>query len=221
MRASVAEDRFNHAQARAAVSIEFLITSLIVIVSPGTGVLFTLAAGLSRGSRASVVAAFGCTLGIVPHMAAAILGLAALLHTSALAFQVFKYLGVAYLLYMAWSALRERGALRVETKVSARSAIQVTTTAILINILNPKLSIFFLAFLPQFVSADEPHPLSRMLVLSAVFMLLTFVVFVGYGLFAAAIRNHVISRPRVLTWMRRTFAAAFVALGARLALAER
>jgi len=203
------------------VSIEFLVTSLIVIVSPGTGVLFTLAAGLARGSRASVVAAFGCTLGIVPHMAAAILGLAALLHISALAFQVFKYLGVAYLLYMAWSALKERGALRVETEVGARSAIQVTTTAILINILNPKLSIFFLAFLPQFVSADEPHPLSRMLVLSAVFMLLTFVVFVGYGLFAAAIRNHVISRPRVLTWMRRTFAAAFVALGARLALAER
>jgi len=203
------------------VSIEFLVTSLIVIVSPGTGVLFTLAAGLARGSRASVVAAFGCTLGIVPHMAAAILGLAALLHTSALAFQVFKYLGVAYLLYMAWSALKERGALRVETEVSARSAIQVTTTAILINILNPKLSIFFLAFLPQFVRADEPHPLSRMLMLSAVFMLLTFVVFVGYGLFAAAIRNHVISRPRVLTWMRRTFAAAFVALGARLALAER
>ena len=203
------------------MSIEFLVTSLIVIVSPGTGVLFTLAAGLSRGSRASVIAAFGCTLGIVPHMAAAIVGLAALLHTSALAFQMFKYLGVAYLLYMAWSALRERGALRVETKVGARSAIQVTTTAVLINILNPKLSIFFLAFLPQFVSADEPHPLSRMLVLSAVFMLLTFVVFVGYGLFAAAIRNHVISRPRVLTWMRRTFAAAFVALGARLALAER
>jgi len=203
------------------VSIEFLVTSLIVIVSPGTGVLFTLAAGLARGSRASVVAAFGCTLGIVPHMAAAILGLAALLHISALAFQVFKYLGVAYLLYMAWSALKERGALRVETEVSARSAIQVTTTAILINILNPKLSIFFLAFLPQFVSADEPHPLSRMLALSAVFMLLTFVVFVGYGLFAAAIRSHVISRPRVLTWMRRTFAAAFVALGARLALAER
>jgi threonine/homoserine/homoserine lactone efflux protein len=203
------------------VSIEFLITSLIVIVSPGTGVLFTLAAGLSRGSRASVVAAFGCTLGIVPHMAAAIMGLAALLHTSALAFETLKYLGVAYLLYMAWSALKERGALRVEPQVGARSAIQVTVTAILINILNPKLSIFFLAFLPQFVRADDPHALSHMLVLSAVFMALTFVVFVGYGLFAAAIRNHVISRPRVLTWMRRTFAAAFVALGARLAFAER
>ena len=137
------------------MSVEFLVTSFIVIVSPGTGVLYTLAAGLSRGSRASVVAAFGCTIGILPHLAAAIMGLAALLHTSALAFQIFKYLGVAYLLYMAWNTLREHGALRVEKEVGARSALQVTGTAILINILNPKLSIFFLAFLPQFVSAGE------------------------------------------------------------------
>jgi threonine/homoserine/homoserine lactone efflux protein len=203
------------------VSIEFLITSFIVVVSPGTGVLYTLAAGLSRGSRASIVAAFGCTIGIVPHMAAAIMGLAAILHTSALAFQTFKYLGVIYLLYMAWNTLRERGALKVEKEVGTRSAVQVTVTAILINILNPKLSIFFLAFLPQFVSTGEPSPLSRMLELSAVFMLMTFVVFVGYGLFAASIRDHVISRPRVLTWMRRTFAGAFVALGAKLAFADR
>lgn len=204
-----------------AVSIEFLITSLIVVISPGTGVLYTLATGLSRGSRASVVAAFGCTIGIVPHMAAAIMGLAALLHTSALAFQTFKYLGVAYLLYMAWNTLRERGALNVDKDVGVRSAAQVTVEAILINILNPKLSIFFLAFLPQFVSADEANPLASMLGLSAVFMLMTFVVFVGYGLFAASIRDHVISRPRVLTWMRRAFAGAFAALGARLAFADR
>lgn len=203
------------------MSVEFLITSFVVIVSPGTGVLYTLAAGLSRGFRASVAAAFGCTIGIVPHMAAAIMGLAALLHTSALAFQAFKYLGVAYLLYMAWNTLRERGALRVEKEVGARSAAQLTVTAVLINILNPKLSIFFLAFLPQFVTAGETNPLSRMLSLSAVFMLMTFVVFVGYGLFAASIRDHVISRPRVLTWMRRGFAGAFVALGAKLAAADR
>src|SRR5450432_3560005 len=144
-----------------ALSWEFLLTSLIVVVSPGTGVLYTLATGLSRGSRASVVAAFGCTLGIVPHMAAAILGLAALLHTSALAFQTFKYLGVAYLLYMAWNTLRESGALRVEQGIDTRSAVRLTVTAILINILNPKLSIFFLAFLPQFVSVSEPEPLWR------------------------------------------------------------
>jgi len=204
------------------VSIGFLVTSLVVVVaSPGTGVLFTVAAGLSRGRRASIVAAFGCTLGILPHMAAAIMGLAALLYASSVAFQTLKYLGVAYLLFMAWRTLRERGALRVEEEAGTRSPAEVIVSAILVNVLNSKLSIFFFAFLPQFVRADDPHRLSRLLALSAVFMLLTFVVFVGYGLCAAAVREHVISRPRVLAWMRRTFAAAFVALGAKLALAER
>ena len=202
------------------VSPEFLVTALIVVISPGTGVLYTLATGLSRGGKASIVAAFGCTLGIVPHMAAAILGLAALLHTSAIAFQTLKYAGVAYLLYMAWMTLKESGALSVE-KQPLRSNLQVIVHAILINILNPKLTIFFFAFLPQFVPADAGDALPLMLELSAVFMLLTFVVFVGYGLFAAAIRTHVISRPKVLAWMRRTFAAAFVVLGAKLAIAER
>ena len=203
------------------MSWEFLITSFIVVVSPGTGVLFTLAAGLSRGARASIVAAFGCTLGIVPHLAAAILGLAALLHASALAFEIFKYVGVAYLLWMAWSTLKETGALKVEKDTTVRSDLQVTITAILINILNPKLSIFFLAFLPQFIRADEARPLGTMLLLSGVFMLMTFVGFVGYGLFAAAIRDHVIGRPRIMTWMRRSFAAAFAALGAKLAFSDR
>ena len=202
------------------LSIEFLITSFVVVVSPGTGVLYTLAAGLSQGSRASMVAAFGCTLGILPHMAAAILGAAAILHTSALAFQTFKYLGVAYLLYMAWTTLRERGALRLEANVGARSAVRVTVTAVLVNLLNPKLSIFFLAFLPQFVSAAEPSPLARMLELSAIFMAMTFAVFVLYGLCAAAVRDHVISNPKILTWFRRFFAGAFAALGLKLALAE-
>ncbi|RWD27442.1 LysE family translocator [Mesorhizobium sp.] len=203
------------------MSIEFLLTSLIVVASPGTGVLYTLSAGLSRGARASIIAAFGCTLGIIPHMAAAITGLAALLHTSALAFETLKYLGVAYLLYMAWNTLKESGGLNVGQDVARRSAGKVITSGILINILNPKLSIFFFAFLPQFVSTTEPHALSKMLELSTVFMLLTFVVFIGYGIFAASIRSHVVSRPMVLTWMRRTFAGAFVALGAKLALTER
>src|SRR5215207_9792389 len=205
------------------MTLSFLLTSLIVVASPGTGVLYTLAVALTSGARPSVAAAFGCTLGIVPHMLAAMLGLAAVLHTSALAFAALKWCGVAYLLYMAWQALRETGALSIDTGPAAatRSSRRVIATAILINILNPKLSIFFLAFLPQFVSVDESHPLQRMLILSAVFMLMTFVVFVGYGLFAASIRDRIISRPRVLTWMRRTFAAAFVALGAKLAFSDR
>nr|WP_240972474.1 LysE family translocator [Nonomuraea sp. FMUSA5-5] len=195
-------------------------TSLVIVVTPGTGVLYTLAAGLSRGGRAGVVAAAGCTLGIVPHMAAAITGLAALLHASAVAFEIIKYAGVAYLLYMAWNTLRERGALDVERAAEPRTPLRVIADGVLVNILNPKLSIFFFAFLPQFVSAGEPAALARMLELSAVFMLLTFVVFAGYGLCAAAVRNQVLSRPGVLAWMRRGFGAAFVALGVKLALTE-
>ncbi|MBR1136877.1 MULTISPECIES: LysE family translocator [Bradyrhizobium] len=203
------------------MSAAFLLTSLIVVASPGTGVLYTLAVALTRGSRMSIAAAFGCTLGIIPAMLAAIVGLAAVLHTSALAFAALKYCGVAYLLYMAWQTLGERGALAVEAQGDARSAGRVVLTGFLINILNPKLSIFFLAFLPQFIAAGDAHPLATMIELSATFMAMTFTVFVLYGLFAAAVRDRVVSRPRVLAWLRRSFAAGFALLGARLALAER
>ncbi|MGN1286761.1 MAG: LysE family translocator [Bradyrhizobium sp.] len=199
----------------------FLLTTLIVVASPGTGVLYTLAVALTRGSRASVAAAFGCTLGIVPQMIAAMLGLAAILHTSAMAFAALKWGGVVYLLYMSWQALRERGALAVDTEIKPRSSGRVIVTAILINILNPKLSIFFLAFLPQFIAVDEPHPLTRMVELSFVFMAMTFAVFAVYGLFAASVRDRVITRPKVMAWLRRSFAAGFAVLGAKLAFAER
>ncbi|WP_315811066.1 LysE family translocator [Bradyrhizobium sp. SZCCHNR2028] len=206
------------------MSYAFLLTSLIVVASPGTGVLYTLAVALTKGSRMSVAAAFGCTLGIIPAMLAAIVGLAAVLHTSALAFAALKWCGVAYLLYMAWQTLGERGALSVaakDAKDEVRSAGRVVLTGFLINILNPKLSIFFLAFLPQFIAADEVHPLAAMLELSATFMAMTFTVFVVYGLFASAVRDRVVSRPRVMAWLRRAFAGGFALLGARLALSER
>ena len=202
------------------MSAEFLVTTLVIVATPGTGVLYTLAAGLAHGARASAIAAFACTLGIVPHMVAAITGLAALLHTSALAFQVLKYLGVAYLLYMAWSTLREKGALTVEEEAAPPSARRVVAEGVLINILNPKLTIFFFAFLPQFVGSGSGEVLA-MVKLSAVFMLVTFAVFAVYGLFASAVRTHVVSRPQVMAWMRRSFAAAFVALSARLATTSR
>jgi threonine/homoserine/homoserine lactone efflux protein len=203
------------------MSLSFLLTSLIVVASPGTGVLYTLAAALTKGSRASIAAAFGCTLGILPHLAAAMLGLAAVLHASALAFAALKWCGVIYLLYMAWQTLREKGALAVDTRLEARSNARVIATGFLVNILNPKLSIFFLAFLPQFISTEDAHPLARMLELSAAFMAMTLVVFVLYGLFAASVRDRVISRPKVMAWLRRAFAGGFALLGARLAFAER
>jgi threonine/homoserine/homoserine lactone efflux protein len=203
------------------MSIEFLLTTLIIVASPGTGVVYTLAAGLSRGGRASVLAAFACTLGIVPHLIAALTGLAAVLHASALLFDIVKYAGVAYLLYMAWASLRDRGAMKIDAKPDQRTAWQVLVDGVLINLLNPKLSIFFVAFLPQFIAPGEPQVLRRMLELSGVFMLATFIIFAIYGMFAAAMRDRVLSSPRVMGWMRRTFAAAFVALGAKLALTDR
>src|SRR3979411_541212 len=172
------------------MSLSFLLTSLIVIASPGTGVLYTLAVALTSGARASIAAAFGCTLGIVPHMLAAMLGLAAVLHTSAVAFAALKWCGGVYLLYMAWQALRETGALAIDARpAEGRSSRRVIVTGVLINILNPKLSIFFLAFLPQFIAADESAPLLRMLELSGAFMAMTFLVFAVYGLFAASLRD--------------------------------
>lgn len=199
---------------------EFLLTSLIVVASPGTGAVYTIAAGLSQGARASTLAAFASTLGTVPHMAAAITGLAALLHQSAVAFDVLKYAGVAYLLWMAWASLQEDGPLSVAT-ATPKPAVSVLVEGVTLNLLNPKLSIFFFAFLPQFIATDDPNPLRGMVLLSLVFMAMTFAVFALYGLFAARMRDQVLARPSVLAWLRRGFAAAFVALGARLALAER
>jgi threonine/homoserine/homoserine lactone efflux protein len=206
------------------MSIAFLLTTLVVVATPGTGALYTIAAGLSRGRRSSLVAAAGCTVGIVPHMVAAIAGLAALLDTSSVAFSVLKYLGVAYLLLLAWRTLRDRSPLTVDEARGQSSALpdgHVIGQAVLINLLNPKLTIFFFAFLPQFVDAGRPSTTLHMVALSGVFMLVTLIVFSGYGLFAAAVRTHVISRPRVVTWMRRVFAGSYALLAGRLALADR
>lgn len=202
----------------------FLLTSIVVILLPGTGVLYTLAVGLNRGWRASVLAAFGCTLGILPSAAASVTGLATLLYASSLAFQAIKYAGAVYLFYLAWQLLRDRGTLQLAERdpdVAALPARRIVAGGFLLNILNPKLALFFLAFLPQFVPAHAPHATAHMLSLAAAFMGLTFVVFVGYGAFASAARHYVISRPRVMLWFKRCFAGAFVALGLRLAWSSR
>lgn len=203
------------------MNIEFLTVSLLVVASPGTGAAVTIAAGLSRGTRTALVAAFGCTLGIVPHMLAAVTGLAALLRTSAPAFEAVKYAGVAYLLYLAWTTWRERGALDTQGDGAQRSAWQVARHAVLVNLLNPKLSMFFLAFLPQFIDKNETAPTLAMLQLSIIFMAMTLAVFSAYGAFAARMRQHVLGSPTVMAWLRRSFAATFVALGAKLALTQR
>ncbi|MCH9814253.1 MAG: LysE family translocator [Epsilonproteobacteria bacterium] len=203
------------------LSSEFLITTLIVVLLPGTGVIYTISIGLFQGWRASVLAAIGCTLGIVPHLLATILGLATILHTSAVAFQIVKFIGVAYLFYLAWSMWKETGVLRLEEKASHQSPWRIISRAVLINILNPKLTLFFLAFLPQFVPTYTQTPLEDMLVLSTIFMLLTLIVFTGYGIFANSVRAYLLNSIKVVTYTQRTFAAVFALLGAKLAMTER
>lgn len=203
------------------LSLEFLVTSLVVVLIPGTGVIFTVSTGLAQGRKASVFAALGCTAGIVPHLMATILGLAAVMHTSALAFQSLKYAGVAYLFYVAIATWRDKSVFAVDGNPSASTAVGLIVKAFLLNILNPKLTIFFLAFLPQFVLPGPVEPLFQLLMLSATFMVMTFVVFVVYGLLAHLFRQTVIESPRVQTWLRRGFAATFLSLGANLALTEK
>ncbi|PLX73006.1 MAG: lysine transporter LysE [Desulfuromonas sp.] len=203
------------------MSSEFLVTSLIVVLVPGTGVIYTISTGLFLGWRASIAAAIGCTSGIIPHLLASTLGLAAILHVSALAFQTLKFVGVAYLLYLAWSMWRETGAIKFEDSSNGKSHRQIIARGFLINILNPKLSIFFLAFLPQFVPADSTTPMLQMFVLSTIFMVMTLFIFVGYGGFAHAVRSYVANSPRSILRVQRTFAVVFAALGAKLAMAER
>ena len=207
------------------MTIAFLLTSLVIVAMPGPGAIYTIAAGLQRGRRASLVAALGCTLGIVPHVVAAITGLAAVLYASAVAFQTIKYAGVAYLLFLAWQSWQDKTPLTVDSGNSLEaeappSAGRVISQAVLINLLNPKLTIFFFVFLPQFVHPNEPYALQHMLVLSGVFMILTLLVFAAYGIFAAALRRRVLGRPSLVTVIRRVFAGSYLALAGRLALPE-
>ncbi|WP_299829131.1 LysE family translocator [uncultured Roseobacter sp.] len=200
------------------ISLQFLLTTIVVVLAPGTGVIYTLALGLGQGRMAAFWASVGCTFGIVPHMLAATLGLAAVLHTSAVLFTIVKFAGVAYLLYLAWQSLRSGGALAISADRKAENGWQISRRAALINILNPKLSIFFLALLPPFLSGNPATATLEMTVLGGIFMALTFIVFLLYGLFAAQARAWLLGSEAVMRWLNRSFAAIFTALAGRLAL---
>ncbi|KKJ93975.1 LysE family translocator [Micromonospora sp. HK10] len=203
------------------MSIAFLVTALVVVLTPGTGVVYTISTALAAGRRAGLLAALGCTVSLLPHLAAAVTGLAAVLRAGTPAFRVVTWLGVAYLLWMAWSALRDRGALRVDDGHPAPAAGRVIRDGLLMNLLNPKVTVFFVAFLPQFVPPDAPAAAARMLLHGTVFVLLTLVVFAGYAALAGALRRRVLARPRLTTLLRHGFAGSFLALGLGLALTAR
>lgn len=203
------------------ISTEFLVTSIIVVLLPGTGVIYTISMGMFQGLRASLFAALGCTAGIIPSLLACIFGLAAVIHTSALLFQIIKFAGVAYLLYLAWGMWKDTGSLVLNESEEQPNMMSVCTRGFLINILNPKLSVFFLAFLPQFIPAGAETPFVNMLVLGGAFMAMTLLVFIFYGVLANSISQYIVNSPKAMKYVQRSFAATFAALGAKLALTER
>ncbi|MCL4249846.1 MAG: LysE family translocator [Anaerolineae bacterium] len=200
---------------------EFLLTSLIVVLVPGTGAVYTITTGLTLQWRASLVAAFGCTLGIVPHIMASILGLSAILNMSAQVFSVLKLAGAAYLLYLAWQMWREAGTLELDKPITETSARQIITRGITINLLNPKLTIFFFTFLPPFTSQNASSPTLELILLSAVFMAMTLIVFAGYGILASGVRAYLMSGSKAVKRLQRTFALILAGFAIELALSEK
>jgi len=205
------------------VPAEFLVTSLVVAAVPGTGVLYTVSSSISGGWRRGLPAAVGCTFGVVPHVLAAMLGLSGLMQAGAVAFEVVRWLGVAYLVFMGVSMLRDRGALRVARRQDRQGEppSAVVRRGILVNLLNPKLTVFFFAFLPQFL--DSPPGLldARLVGLGAVFMLATLVVFVVYAWASAVVRERVLGTPALLRWVQRSLGTLVIGFAARLATADR
>lgn len=203
------------------INPEFLLSSLIVVLIPGTGVVYTITTGLTLKWRASIAAAIGCTLGIVPHILASILGLSALLNMSAQVFSALKIAGAMYLLYLAWNMWREAGKLEINKKSTVTSVTQIVIKAIAINLLNPKLTIFFFAFLPLFVSKDSSSPTLEMIMLSAVFMGMTFIIFVLYGILASGISAYLINSSKAVKRLQQAFAVILAAFAVKLALSEK
>lgn len=204
------------------MSIEFLVTSLVVVIIPGTGVIYTLSIGASRGFVASVAAALGCTFGIVPALTAAVAGLAVLLRGSLITFNVIKYLGVCYLLYMAWQLWKSGSdSIPEGDGATASSAWRVIGKGVLLNVLNPKLAIFFLALLPQFVRPGDPDGWLYATFLGAVFMLITFAVFVVYGSLASLLHGRSAISGDRWKWLQRTFAASFLVLAMMLGFSNK
>ena len=203
------------------INPEFLLTSLVVVLIPGTGAVYTINTGLMLKWRASLAAAIGCTLGIVPHILASILGLSALLNMSAQFFSVLKIAGSAYLLYLAWNMWREAGTLEINKKSMETSFAQIVIKAIVINLLNPKLTLFFFAFLPLFISKNSPSPTMEMAMLSAIFMGMTFIIFALYGILASVVSVYLTNSSKAVKRFQQTFALILAAFAVKLALSEK
>ena len=203
------------------ITPEFLLASLVVVLIPGTGVVYTITTGLTLKWRASLAAAIGCTLGIVPHILASILGVSALLNMSAQVFSLLKWAGSIYLLYLAWNMWRDAGTLEIHNKTAETGISKIIIKAIAINLLNPKLTIFCFAFLPLFIARDSSSPTIQLVILSAVFMGLTLIVFALYGILASGISTYLVNSSNAVKRIQQTFALVLAGFAVQLGLSER
>ncbi|MDC7222261.1 MAG: LysE family translocator [Spirochaetales bacterium] len=198
----------------------FLLTSLVVVLIPGTGVIYTVSAGLTGRRRQAVLAAIGCTLGIIPHLAAGLLGVSALMHRGALLFRLIKIAGIIYLTYLGIDLIRNSGALRLEEETEEKKPLKVMGEAILLNLLNPKLTLFFLSFLPQFLNTAEGNYTLQMVRLSAVFMGMTLLVFCFYGLLAHSFKKILAGSEKLSQRIQQGFGALLLGFATKLALED-
>jgi threonine/homoserine/homoserine lactone efflux protein len=206
----------------ASVSIEFLLTSLVVILIPGTGVVYTVSSSIGGGRRRGLFAAVGCTLGILPHMLAAMLGLSGIMHAGSVVFEVVRWAGVAYLVFMGFSMIRDAGTLPLDDQgAPGDSAGAIVWRGVLLNVLNPKLTLFFFAFLPQFLDASPGLLDVKLIELGGIFMLMTLAVFAVYAIASAAIRDLVLAAPVARRWIERAFGAILIGFAAKLAFTDR
>ncbi|MGD0586841.1 MAG: LysE family translocator [Oryzomonas sp.] len=198
----------------------FLGASIALSLAPGPDNIFVVTQGIARGRKAAIVTALGMCSGISVHTTAAAFGISALFYSSLVAFTIIKYAGAAYLLYLAWRTLRERAAIRL-AKADDRPGAALFKRGFIMNVLNPKVAMFFLAFLPQFVTPKASHFALQMLFLGFIFMLQAIVIFCLIGYFSGSIGNLILTRPRIGKYLDFMTAGVFTSLGIRLALAER
>jgi len=200
----------------------FLGASMALTLAPGPDNIFVVTTGITRGRRAAIITALGMVSGISVHTLAAAAGISAIFYSSTLAFRTVKFAGAAYLLFLAWKALRERGPLGSPAAQTSRlSGGALYRRGLLMNVLNPKVALFFLAFLPQFTTPAETSLGLQMVWLGALFMLQAAILFTAIGYFSGRLGEFFLGRPRVARGFSWVAASIFASLGVRLALTER
>ena len=201
--------------------LAFIGASVILTLMPGPDIIFVITLSITQGKKSGILTALGLVTGLIVHTTAAALGLSIILYESALAFQIVKYLGAAYLIYLGIIAIRERNknALQINRNAKYENK-KLYRRGILMNILNPKVSLFFLAFLPQFVSADSSNVSLEMMFLGIIFMVQAIIVFTIVSILAHKLSEKIVKNPKVVKVINWVKASVFLIIGIQIAISD-